>query len=1009
MAALSVVSALTLTSMGGVVSAEEEVAVTETAEETGAENAEESGNGNSFGKEFQDPSTENRMKIRTWWPSADITDEKIAEEVQQIAEAGFGGIELIGISESYDSEQLDAENYGWSTEGWNHAVEVLTEEAEKYGLEVDLTIDPRWPAGVPGMDLNSDASSKKLETTVVHSQIDGTEEETYPLPAAPETEYEGTLVTLVAARTEGTLEAEEETETETEAAEDGRPPFGQQVEAKEYGIYSESLQVISEEDIDLENGTFIFSPSEAGEWTFFAFWSVPTGQTSGATSPTAYVIDHYSTEGTEAMLNYWEDTMLSDSLKEYWQENGGDLFEDSLELTSCDIPWSVSLEEYFKENMGYGIEEYLPLLMSQLTTGTAAEKYTALDNDTLNEEIFSDFFNNLNDMYIENHIKVIEKWCQSLNVDYRAQAQGTSDNGWVDSIEAASYVDVVEGETLGMGKSLDAWRSLAGAANMGGTKTVSVELGAEFGGLYQITWQYLNELINRAAMGGANEFILHGFATDSQTSSYNKWPGWMPFDEPRFSDAWGERQPSWDYMEELTNYVSRLQTGLQYGTANVDLAVYRNDLGIRTDEGYTDGVLYLDDSDMPGDNPLTSNGYTYHYISPDNFDLDTAVVEDGVLNPEYAGYKALVINQEDTMKLEDAQNILEYAKEGLTVIIIGDSPSADGTYSTEDDQAVIDVFEEMKSLDHVFCIGTEDELLQALSDAGIRPSVQYGEEALVAAQHRTGEEADIYYFYNYTGSYDYASNDQYYSDDATVSMDVTLAGSGVPYRMDPWTGEITALTDYTDHGDGTISLNLTGQDGEAVFIAVTADSSFLSGAEDTKARAMGEAISLDTNTWSLDVISYEPGEQALDSEAEDYDPTDIEKAELDTISLDTLTAWDTIEGLEGVSGQGVYTTTFHLDGGSDGAVLDLGDCYDNILEITVNGTAIADINQITHEVDLGGYVAEGENTLTIRIGTTLAAAVRKAGGNVSEEDVNPSYPTTYGLLGGVTVTPYTVQ
>lgn len=337
------------------------------------------------------------------------------------------------------------------------------------------------------------------------------------------------------------------------------------------------------------------------------------------------------------------------------------------------------------------------------------------------------------------------------------------------------------------------------------------------------------------------------------------------------------------------------------------------------------------------------------------------------------------------MKLEDAQNILEYAKEGLTVIIIGDSPSADGTYSTE------------------------DELLQALSDAGIRPSVQYGEEALVAAQHRTGEEADIYYFYNYTGSYDYASNDQYYSDDATVSMDVTLAGSGVPYRMDPWTGEITALTDYTDHGDGTISLNLTVQDGEAVFIAVTADSSFLSGAEDTKARAMGEAISLDTNTWSLDVISYEPGEQALDSEAEDYDPTDIEKAELDTISLDTLTAWDTIEGLEGVSGQGVYTTTFHLDGGSDGAVLDLGDCYDNILEITVNGTAIADINQITHEVDLGGYVAEGENTLTIRIGTTLAAAVRKAGGNVSEEDVNPSYPTTYGLLGGVTVTPYTVQ
>ena len=37
------------------------------------------------------------------------------------------------------------------------------------------------------------------------------------------------------------------------------------------------------------------------------------------------------------------------------------------------------------------------------------------------------------------------------------------------------------------------------------------------------------------------------------------------------------------------------------------------------------------------------------------------------------------------------------------------------------------------------------------------------------------------------------------------------------------------------------------------------------------------------------------------------------------------------------------------------------------------------IDQFNHILDLGSYLVPGENTLTIRTGTTLAAAVRKAG------------------------------
>ena len=958
---------------------------------------------------FADPDTTTSMKIRTWWPSADITDEQIADEVKQIADAGFGGIELIGITEGYDGDAIDAEKYGWSTENWNHAVEVLNQEADKYNLTVDLTIGPRWPAGVPGMDLSSDASSKKAVTSVLHTNIESTEEGSYEIPAAPESETGSTFITLVAARTDGTLV--EKTEEEKKAAEEAAAESGPwaQVAADEYGIYSDSLQVIDAEAVDTENGTFKFTPSEAGEWTFFAFYSVATGQTSGDTSPTAYVIDHFSRAGTDAMLNYWEENMLSDAQKTQWQEKGGDLFEDSLELTSCDIPWSVDLESYFKENKGYDIDKYLPLLVSQLTTGDLAEKYNVLDNDTISSEVYNDFFNNLSDMYINNHVKVVEEWCKNLNVKYRAQAQGTSDNGWVDSIEAASYLDVAEGETLGMAKSPDAFRSLAGAANMGGTEKVSVELGAEFSALYQVTWQRLNELVNRSAMAGANQFVLHGFATDSQNTSANAWPGWMPFDEPRFSEAWGQRQPSWDYMSEFTDYVSRLQTALQYGSADVNFAVYRDDLGIRTDEGYTDGVLYLDEESLPGENAAVENGYTYNYISPGNFDLETATVEDGVLNKEYAGYKALVINNEKTMELSDAQKILEYAKDGLKIVLVGETPSTDGTYSAEDDQAVQDVFTELKGMDNVITVETEDKLPEALKEAGIQPSAQYDEKAMLAVQHRHSDDADLYYFYNYTGSYDYGTNDQYYSDDASIVRTVTVEGKGQPYKMNPWTGEITLISDYTDNGDGTLSMQLEVADGEAVVIGISEDTSLFGEAKAEKKTTDGESVSLDDQEWTLTVTSYEPGENAQDKDAEGYDAADTAKKDLDSITLDGLKSWKEIDGLSDISGQGFYTTTFTLEEGVNGAVLDLGDCYDNILEVTVNGEVISGIDQITHKVDLGSAAVAGENTLTIRTGTTLAAAVRKAGGNCSEEDSYSAYPTEYGLLGGVTVTGYTVE
>ena len=83
-----------------------------------------------------------------------------------------------------DRHGIDAEKDGWGSANWHKAVEILMREAEKYNIYVDLTIGPRWPAGIPNLDPNSDAAFRKLTYNAI-TETATMEEKTYQLPEAP--------------------------------------------------------------------------------------------------------------------------------------------------------------------------------------------------------------------------------------------------------------------------------------------------------------------------------------------------------------------------------------------------------------------------------------------------------------------------------------------------------------------------------------------------------------------------------------------------------------------------------------------------------------------------------------------------------------------------------------------------------------------------------------------------------------------------------------------------------
>ena len=153
-----------------------------------------------------------------------------------------------------------------------------------------------------------------------------------------------------------------------------------------------------------------------------------------------------------------------------------------------------------------------------------------------------------------------------------------------------------------------------------------------------------------------------------------------------------------------------------------------------------------------------------------------------------------------------------------------------------------------------------------------------------------------------------------------------------------------------------------------------------------------DTLDLTDASWNLLIHSYGPGEDENDPSVSKITDVDFGEQKLGkwkdiAATEDQLNELGVTDMLY-VSGVGEYTTTFTLpEDWSDttGAYLDVTYGKDQIGEITINGTAL-DANNASDRVDLGGYLVSGENTLTIKLSTTLYARMYAANSGYEGRD-----------------------
>jgi hypothetical protein len=419
---------------------------------------------------------------------------------------------------------------------------------------------------------------------------------------------------------------------------------------------------------------------------------------------------------------------------------------------------------------------------------------------------------------------------------------------------------------------------------------------------------------------------------------------------------------------------------------------------------------------------LEHAGYRYGFMNKTLIATDRAVVRGGRLDPDGEQFKAFVVDDTPNVNkytglidIGSARRMAEWAQAGLPIVFVGTPPSRTYGNHPEQDAELASIIAGLLAKPNVRQVATQAELPAALRAAGVTPATDFTTPSTLISTRRETADTNFYFFFN--------------EGTARTNTEMTLTGTGVPYRLDAYTGTITPIAGY-ERVPGGIRLTVAIASGDATIIALstaddfprpkqqrisavstTADAALFDAAGDIAARAGapgtysthlsdGRTVGTPIATvpapialakWTLDVDSYERGATL----------NDVAKVPLGPFALTagadgTLPHWRLIPGLTGKAGIGTYRTSVDVGPawtGGTGAYLDLGSVPNSDYAVFVNGAEVPYPDQLdSGRIDLGQHLRPGANEIVVRIATLL--------GNARGQTL------TQGLVGPVRLVPY---
>lgn len=415
----------------------------------------------------------------------------------------------------------------------------------------------------------------------------------------------------------------------------------------------------------------------------------------------------------------------------------------------------------------------------------------------------------------------------------------------------------------------------------------------------------------------------------------------------------------------------------------------------------------------------------------------------------------MITKADGNLTLEGTHKIIEFANQGLPVLIEGEPgyyPMGDGSEAT----AFTELLETLYSLPSVHRY-SEGGLVAALDAADVAPRVTTRVNSTVYTVWREDADNDIGYLFIFADS-----------KSASGNVEVDVHGR-TPYVMDAWTGAVTALVHYSMTGDNErINIPLNLAPGQTVIYAFagrellgvdvppfsvsklptgvlgydyshsqglilkletesqSSNSTLIlsAGYQTTSVPIVGSNVSqpiLELTTWTLVAEHWEAPQNVSDGE---------------TIAVKRNTTHDLYTPLQGwtelgpelvnASGIGYYSSSFDwgLEDSQHGAYLEFLSPVLNYLRVFVNGERLSPMDPTLPVVDVSSALRAGRNEVLVVVPATMWNYIRsirsklvssglKAGPYAEDGEGSPfggpyplPPPSENGLLGSIVLRPF---
>jgi hypothetical protein len=567
---------------------------------------------------------ESKPWTRWWWFGSAVDETNLAYNIRKLGEAGIGGVEITPI---YGVKGYEDKYIPYLSPKWMNMLSYTHNQAQKWGMQVDMNNGTGWPFGGPDVTLNNAACKAIFQ------------------------EYH--------------VSGDKETNLKIRVNDEKQQNIARLSRLMAYSDKGEKLNLTM---LVNQDGILKWKTPKGG-WRLLALFEGRTLQQVKRAAPggEGYVMDHLDANAVKNYLQKFDNAFTSTQTP-----YPHTFFNDSYEVYGAN--WSPTLLEEFYKRRGYKLEDYFPELLDKGKTDRS-------------RRIISDYRETLGEMLEENFTQQWTNWAHAHSAITRNQAHGSPAN----LIDLYATVDIPECEIFGIsdfnipGLRKDSLikkndgdpatlKFASSAAHIAGKKFTSAETFTWLTEHFRTSLSQCKPEIDQMFTSGVNHAFFHGTPYSPQEAP---WPGWLFYATINMSPT----NSFWSDAPAFFSYVTRVQSFLQYGKPDNDLLLYFPVYDIWYDQ-QDDYYLAFSIHDMKKRLPkfyetvekIRESGRDVDYIS-DKYILSATVENGQIKTVGGTTYKALVMPAAKFLPLETAKKIYELTTNGATILFIDQYPN----------------------------------------------------------------------------------------------------------------------------------------------------------------------------------------------------------------------------------------------------------------------------------------------------------------------------------------------